>query len=205
MKNIGRRIKYFRQKLGLSQFELSQRSNISQASIARIEANKQNNLKSETIEKLATGLEISTYQLIEEPETVNEERAVYSNIRLVPVIESTLLKDTSEVATLLRKVDIFETSFSTDPQAFYVRIAENLPSGFLINKGVLLLIEPGAQVIEGDLVFCISKEHIILGKLHCYPKMHIIQPLSHEMPPLPFSKKDRKRLTLFRISEIKLK
>jgi transcriptional regulator with XRE-family HTH domain len=66
MKDIGRRLKYFRQKLGLSQLELSQRSNISQASIARIEAYKQKNLKTKTLERLAAALELSLSQLLED-------------------------------------------------------------------------------------------------------------------------------------------
>jgi transcriptional regulator with XRE-family HTH domain len=205
MKDIGKRIKYFRQKLGLSQFELSQRSNISQASIARIETDKQKNLKSKTIEKLAAGLKISLYQLIEEPETVKEERAFYSNIRMVPVIKSTLLKDVRELQALPQKVDIFEPSFSADPDAFYVMVTENLASSLSINKGDLLLIEPSARVKGGDLVLCLSKEHIVLGKLHCHPEIYLIQPLSHEIPPFAFGKRDRKKIKLFRISEIKLK
>jgi len=74
MRDIGKRIKYFRQKLGLSQFELSQRSNVSQASIARIEANQQKNPKKETLEKLADALGISLSQLMEEPAMIRRKR-----------------------------------------------------------------------------------------------------------------------------------
>ncbi|HKZ56435.1 MAG TPA: helix-turn-helix transcriptional regulator, partial [Thermodesulfovibrionales bacterium] len=72
MKGIGRRLKYFREQMGISQLELSHRSAISQASIARIESNQQRNLKAETIRKLAESLGVSVSRLIEEPSIIKE-------------------------------------------------------------------------------------------------------------------------------------
>ena len=67
MKGIGRRLKNFREQMGISQLELSHRSGISQASIARIESDQQRNLKADTIRKLADSLGGSVSRLIEEP------------------------------------------------------------------------------------------------------------------------------------------
>ncbi len=73
MKGIGKRLKYFRGQMGLSQLELSHRSGISQASIARIESDLQRNLKADTIKKLADSLGVSVSRLIEEPSIIKEE------------------------------------------------------------------------------------------------------------------------------------
>ena len=74
MKGIGRRLKNFREQMGISQLELSHRSGISQASIARIESDLQRNLKADTIKKLADSLGVSVSRLIEEPSIIKEVR-----------------------------------------------------------------------------------------------------------------------------------
>ena len=209
MKDIGRRIRYFRQKLDLSQFELSQRSNVSQTSIARIEANKQKNFKRETIEKLAYGLDVSLSQLMEEHEMIiKEDKAIYPRIRMVPLIKISAIEDIKEFFTLTKKADILEPSFSADMKAFYLRVTDDLLIGSIIDKGDLLLIEPTVQIKEGDIVLYLSNEQTVIGKIYYgNPDICILQPLRQELSPIAFSKKDRKRLGIktFRVSEIKKK
>ncbi len=210
MKNIGRRIKYFRQRLGISQFELSQRSNISQASIARIEANQQKNLKTQTIEKLAAGLGVSFSQIIEEPTIVKEDSAAYSTPRILPVIESTQidkLQDLKGLSTLIERADSFEPSLSFDQSAFYLKAADDFLSSPVINEGDLLLIEPAVQVKDGDVVLFLSREQRAIGKIYHHLSMSILQPLSHGVQPIVFYKKDIKRLgvRIAKLSEIRKK
>jgi len=207
MKNIGRRLKYFRQKLGLSQLELSQKSNISQASIARIESNQQKNLRTKTIEKLAAALEISLSHLLEEPIMIKEEVSPYMTPKMIPVMTLEKFIALKRPDNLREKVDYLEPSLSHDQNAVFLKATSALISSPLINEGDLLLIEPDAEVKDGDIVFFISNDQNTIGRLFYRPPIYILQPLKQASEPIVFNKKERKKLgvRIFRIAEIRRK
>jgi transcriptional regulator with XRE-family HTH domain len=207
MKDIGRRLKYFRQKLGLSQLELSQRSTISQASIARIEARKQKNLKTETIRKLAAALELSLSQFMEEPAMIKEELSFYEPPKMLPVMKLEKFIEVKRPFTVKEKTDIFEPSLSHDQGAVFLIARGAFTSSPLINEGDLLLIEPTTQVNDGDIVLFLSNEKNGIGKIFYRPTFCIVQPFDKESVPFVFTKKERKilRVRIFRISEIRKK
>lgn len=207
MREIGKRIKYFRQKLGLSQFELSQRSNVSQASIARIEANQQKNPKKETIEKLADALGISLSQLMEEPAMIKEEALPYGAPKMLPVMKLEKLITLERPYNLKEKADVLEPSLSHDQSAFFLIATNALISSPLINEGDLLLIEPSSEVNDGDIVLFISNDQNTIGKIFYRPPIYILQPLNRESEPIIFTKRERKKpgVRIFRISEIRKK
>ncbi|MDH7514161.1 MAG: XRE family transcriptional regulator [Clostridiales bacterium] len=205
---MGRRLRYFRESLGLSQLELSLRSNVSQASIARIEANQQKNPKKETIEKLAAALGISLSQLIEEPAMIKEEAPSYGVPKMLPVVK---LEDFINFIPLKRfpdlkeKASLFEPSLSHDHSAFFLIATEALISP-LINKGDLLLIEPSSKVKNGDIILFISNEQNTVGRIFYRPAMYILQPLK-ESEPIFLKKKEREKLgvRILKIGEIRKK
>lgn len=207
MKNIGGRLKYFRQKLGLSQLELSQKSNISQASIARIEANQQTNLKTKTIEKLADALEISLSHLLEDPLMIKEEVSPYMNPKMIPVITLEKFITLKRPDNLREKADYLEPSLSHDQNAVFLKATGALISSPLINEDDLLLIEPDAEVKDGDIVFVISNDQNTIGRLLYRPPINILQPLKQESEPIVFNKKEIKKhgVRIFRIGEIRRK
>jgi transcriptional regulator with XRE-family HTH domain len=207
MKDIGRRLKYFRQKLGLSQLELSQKSSISQASIARIEARIQKNLKTETIRKLAAALELSLSQFMEEPATIKEEMSSYGPPKMLPVMKLEKFIDVKRPSPVKEKVDIFEPSLSHDQGAVFLIATGAFTSSPLINEGDLLLIEPNTQVNDSDIVLFISNEKNGIGKIFYRPTFFIVQSFDKESAPFVFTKKERKNLgvRIFRISEIRKK
>ncbi len=207
MRDIGKRIKYFRQKLGLSQFELSQRSNVSQASIARIEANQQKNPKKKTIEKLADALGISLSQLMEEPAMIKEEALPYGAPKMLPVMKLEKLITLERPYNLKEKADFLEPSLSHDQSAFFLIATNTLISSPLINEGDLLLIEPSSEVNDGDIVLFISNDQNTIGKIFYRPPIYILQPLNRESEPIIFTKRERKKpgVRIFRISEIRKK
>ncbi|MEW6214012.1 MAG: XRE family transcriptional regulator [Nitrospirota bacterium] len=207
MKDIGRRLKYFRQKLELSQLELSQRSNISQASIARIEANQQKNLKTETLKKLADALGISSSQLIEEPAMIKEEALPYGAPKMLPVMKLEKFITLKRPSNLKEKADFLEPSLSHNQDAVFLTATGTLISSPIINEGDLLLIEPSSEVNNGDIVLFISNDQNTIGKIFYHPPIYILQPLNKESKPIIFNKRERKRpgVRIFRISEIRKK
>jgi transcriptional regulator with XRE-family HTH domain len=207
MKNIGGRLKNFRQKLGLSQLELSQKSNISQASIARIEAHQQKNLRTKTIEKLADALGISLSDLFEEPVMIKEEVSPYMNPKMIPVITLEKFVTLKRSDNLREKADYLEPSLSHDQNAVFLKATGALISSPLINEGDLLLIESDAEVKDGDIVFLITNDQNTIGRLLYRPPINILQPLKQESEPIVFNKKEIKKhgVRIFRIGEIRRK
>lgn len=206
MENIGGRIKYYREQLGLSQLELSQKSDVSQASIARIETGKQLNLKRNTIKKLADGLGISLSELMEFPSYVKEEKAPYNVTRMVPIVKPKNIENIKNFKSLHIKTGRHEPSFSSDKNAFYLLITPELISEPIIDLEDLILIEPSERIREKDMVLYLSSKKMGIGIIHYYPESFIIQPLGQDMPPLLFKKTEKKHLIkIFRISEIKKK
>lgn len=207
MKNIGRRLKYFRQKLGLSQLELSQKSNISQASIARIEANQQKNLRTKTMEKLATTLEISLPQLLEEPIMIKEEVSPYMTPKMLPVMKLEKFITLKRPFNLREKANLLEPSLSHDQDAVFLLATGTLISSPLINEGDLLLIEPSSWAKDGDIVLFISNNQNTIGRIFYCPPIYILQPLKQESEPIVLNKKGRKKhgVRIFRIGEIRKK
>jgi SOS-response transcriptional repressor LexA len=207
MKNIGGRLKFFRQKLGLSQLELSQKSNISQASIARIEAHQQKNLRTRTVEKLAAALEVSLSHLLEEPLMVKEEVSSYMIPKMIPVMTVEQFITLKRSDNVKERVNYIEPSFSHDQNAFFIKVTGALISRPLINEADLLLIEPDAEVKDGDIVLLISNDRNSIGRLFYRPPIHILQPLKEESEPISFTKKEIKQrgVRIFRIGEIRRK
>jgi transcriptional regulator with XRE-family HTH domain len=205
VENLGRRLKYYREQIGLSQIDLSEKSNISQASIARIESGKQKNLKRETMKRLADGLGISLTQLMEPVTVVREEEAVYASSRIVPVLEVKDIDAMKDLGPLARKADTFEPSLSSDKNAFYLKVTAGLTVRPVIEEGDLILIEPKAEIKEGDIVLFLSAEKKCLGKIY-YPYNNLlIQPLDQDLPPVMLRKKEKNRrpIKILRVSWIK--
>jgi len=209
MKGIGKRLKYFRGQMGLSQLELSHRSGISQASIARIESDQQRNLKAETIRKLADTLGVSVSRLIEEPSIIKEELTSYVTPKMLPVIRWDQFKCLkSKRAPLLKEnADSTEPSFTSDQNAFFIIASAGLISAPMVNEGDLLLIEPSTHYRDSDLVLFLSHKLTTLGRIYCYHRMTILLPLTKESPPHVLKKEDVRRpgVRILRVSEIRKK
>ncbi|MBI4681662.1 MAG: helix-turn-helix domain-containing protein [Nitrospirae bacterium] len=206
MRNIGSRLKHFRDQLGLSQLELSQKSGISQASIARIEANQQKNLKTATIEKLASALEVPILHLLEEAPMVREEKAPYQTSRMLPVIKADeFIKAKGNMNKV--RTSSFEPSLSTDPQAFFL-LSTDIFSGIAsITLGDLLLIEPMAKIQDGDISLILSKNKIDIARLYHRINVCIIQPLRQASEPfiVECKKRQKRDVRMFRVGEIRKK
>ena len=198
-------MKFYREQIGLSQIDLGEKSGISQASIARIESGKQKNLKRETMKKLADGLGISLTQLMEPVTAMREEEASYSSAKAVPVLsmkDIDVMKDPVASAT---KADTFEPSLSSDKNAFYLKITADLTIGPVIKEGDLILIEPSAEIREGDLVLFLASEKKCLGRIY-YPYDNLlVEPLDQNLSPIMLRKKEKNRrsVRIFRVSGIK--
>ena len=205
MENLGRRLKYYREQIGLSQIDLSEKSSISQASIARIESGKQKNLKRETMKKLADGLGISLTELIEPVTVVREEEAVYVSAKAVPVLGIKDIDVAKNLGASARKADTFEPSLSSDKNAFYLKVAAGLAIRPVIEEGDLILIEPAAEIREGDMVLFLSAEKKCLGKIYFPYDNLLIQPLDQDLPPIMLRKKEKRRhaIRILRVSGIK--
>jgi transcriptional regulator with XRE-family HTH domain len=205
VENLGKRLKYYREQIGLSQIDLSEKSGISQASIARIESGKQKNLKRETMKRLADGLGISLTQLMEPLMVVSEEEAAYGSARAVPVMDIKDMDLMKWPGASARKAETFEASLSSDRNAFYLKVTADITVRPVIEEGDLLLIEPAAEIGEGDMVLFLSAEKKCLGRIF-YPYHNLlIQPLDQDLPPIMFRKKEkgRRSVRILRVSGIK--
>lgn len=205
METLGKRIKYYREQLGLSQIGLSEKANVSQASIARIESGIQKNLKKETMRKLAAGLGISLVQLMEPSMMVKEEEVFYDATRRIPVAKARDIESTKDINTFAKKADTFEPSLSADKDAFYLEVTSDLMSGPVIEVGDLILIEPSTEIKEGDMVLCLSPQKKCFGKIYYHLTDILIQPLNQNVPPIMFRKRDKAkhRIAIFRVREIR--
>ncbi|OGW46622.1 MAG: hypothetical protein A2Y66_08070 [Nitrospirae bacterium RBG_13_41_22] len=207
MANIGKRLKELRKKLGLSQLELSQRSSISQASIARIETNQQKNLKSDTLERLSAALGISLSELFEKPEMIAEETPRYGAVRMLPVVTLKEFLSKKLPSRLKESAISFEPVLTQTENAFFLRTTDPLISIPYINKGDLVLIEPTSQIKDGDMVLFISDERTFIGKIFYDPIASIIQPLNRSSKPVIFNIKKRRKnkIQILKISEVRKK
>jgi len=207
VETLGKRIKYYREQLGLSQIGLSEKTNVSQASIARIESGIQKNLKRETMRKLAAGLGVSLTQLMEPSMTVREEEASYNATRMIPVARARDIGSLKDINTLSKKADTFEPSLSADKNAFYLEVTSDLMSGPVIEVGDMILVEPSAEIKEGDMVIYLSPTKRCLGKIYYHHNNLLIQPLNQDIPPIMLKKRDKTkyRIGIFRIREIRKK
>jgi transcriptional regulator with XRE-family HTH domain len=205
VENLGKRLKYYREQIGLSQIDLSEKSGISQASIARIESGKQKNLKRETMKRLADGLGISLTQLMEPLTVVREEEAAYGLARAVPVINIKDIDVMKGPGASSRKAETFEPSLSSDKNAFYLKVTADLTVRPVIEEGDMILIEPAAKIREGDMVLFLSAEKKCLSRIF-YPYDNLlIQPLDQDLTPIMFRKKEkgRRSVRILRVSGIK--
>lgn len=205
MENIGSRIKYYREQLGLSQLELSQKSDVSQASIARIELGKQLNLKRDTLKKLADGLGISLSELMGFPDVVKEEKAPYTPTRMIPIVKLKNIENIRSYRTSNTKTDKYEPSISSDRKAFYLLITTELMSEPIIDEGDMILVEPSVELTEKDMVLYLSEKKWGIGSIYFHPDSFIIKPLGQNLPPLLFKRAKKKQIIIFKISEIKKK
>jgi transcriptional regulator with XRE-family HTH domain len=204
MLDFGMRLKEFRKRLGLSQLELSQRSGISQASIARIEANKQKNLKSETLEKLTDTLGVTLHEFLEGPSMVREETAPYGAARMLPVVS---LKDLrlKGIPSLLKRIAVaFEPALTQADDAFFLKGSVPLVSPPHIDEGDLILVEPHAEPRDNDLVLYLSQEEAFVGKFFIDLPSYIIRPLDQSQKPVVFTRRKR-HVKIMRIEEIRKK
>lgn len=193
MENLGRCLKYYREQSGLSQIDLSEKSNISQASIARIEAGKQKNLKRETMRKLADGLGVSLTELMEPVTMVKEDTVAYVSAKTAPVLEINDIAFTKDLGASSWKPATFKATLSGDKNAFYLRVGFGLTIKPVIDEGNLILIEPAAEIREGDMVLFLSTEMKTIGKVY-YPYDNLlIQPLDQNLPPIMLRKKEKGR------------
>jgi transcriptional regulator with XRE-family HTH domain len=198
-------LKYYREQIGSSQIDLGEKSSISQASIARIESGKQKNLKRETMKKLADGLGISLTQLMEPFTMVKEEEAAYGSARAVPVLGIMDIDAVKGPGAYARKAGTFEPCLSSDKNAFYLKVTEDLTVRPVIEEGDLILIEPAAEIREGDMVLFLSAQNKCLGRIY-YPYDNLlIQPLDQDLPPIMLRKKEKSRrsIRMLRVGGIK--
>ncbi len=151
------------------------------------------------------GLGISLTELMEPVNVVSEEEAVYLSARTVPVLvikDIDVMKDPGASA---RKADTFEPSLSSDKKAFYLKVTAGLIIRPVIEEGDLILIEPSAEIREGDMALFLSAEKHCLAKIY-YPYDNLlIQPLDQDLPPIMLRKKERGRhpIRILRVSGIK--
>ncbi len=203
----GTRIKQARKNLGLSQLELSLKSGISQASIARIESNTQKNLRSDTVQRLAAALGIPLYQFWEEPEAIREEPAAYHAARMLPVVTLEQVRSTNKFFTADWSTKSYEPSLSSDARAFFLLSNNDISTPPILSENDLLLIEPGAGIQDGDMVLLFMDRLPAIGRVYFFPSHQILQPLVQEAPPLIFTsaKKRLQKIRMSRVGEIRKK
>jgi transcriptional regulator with XRE-family HTH domain len=204
---ISSRLKKARKTLGLSQLELSQKSGISQASIARIEAGTQENLRTDTIRRLAVALQIPLPQFWDEPGVVREESAIYNAARLLPVVLWEQLLAARRTAFRTWNTAIFEPSYSHDERAFFLQISDPLAVPPELLKDDLVLIEPDTLIHNSDIVLLFIEKTAFIGRIYRHIPSYIMQPLDRNAPPVTFPSAGRKLKTIqmLRISEVRRK
>lgn len=204
---ISSRLKKARKLLGLSQLELSHKSGISQASIARIEAGTQENLRTDTIQRLAVALHIPLPQFWDEPAAVREESSTYNAARQLPVVQWEQLFAARRTTLRTWNSAISEPSYSHDEQAFFLQISSFIATPPELLENDLVLIEPDAVINDGDIVLFIIEKSAVIGRIYLHTPCYIVQPLDRAAPPVTFPSAGRKlkKIQMLRISEFRRK
>jgi transcriptional regulator with XRE-family HTH domain len=205
----GKRFKQARRKLGLSQLELSELSGISQASIARIEAGRQKNLRVGTIKSLSGALEVSLSGFWDEPKAAREAEADYAGLSMLPVVEW------DEVQ---RSADTFppsqwraagqEPAVAGSGAAFFVVVPAGLAVDNLFGKGDLLLMQEIDLPEEGSLCLVLFRTgDPAFGRLFHHPPLYVLQQTGSEKPPITFRMPKRlsQKPLFFCVAEIRRK
>lgn len=157
------------------------------------------------MKKLADGLGISLTQLMEPFNAVSEEKAAYVSAKAVPVLGIKEIDVMKSIGASTRKAETLELSLSLDKDAFYIKVTAGLTVLPVIKEGDLILIEPTAEIMEGDLVLFLSAEEKCLGKIYYSYDNLLIQPLNRDLPPIMLRKKEKSRraVKILRVSGIK--
>ncbi len=195
MITIGKRIREMRKIRGWTQEALEQKSGISRNFISLVENNRKG-ISYANIEKIAEALGISPSQLLREDE-----------YRLIPVINIATCggwENLTDLGYPVGVADQYDLSSSRDPNAFYVIATGDSMVGGDIREGDFLLVEPGREVINGNIVLARDPEQgVTIKKFFQREGRVMLVSLNDKYPPLIPAPDERFRV--FRITEQKRK
>jgi len=84
---LGQRVRMFRERLGANQRQLSERSQLTQATISRIESGQFKTLKPDNLRKLAIGLGITVEYLVGEKNSLTPAELLCANPDAVELLD----------------------------------------------------------------------------------------------------------------------
>lgn len=195
MTTIGKRIKEMRKTRRWTQEALEQKAGISRNFISLVE-NDRKGISYSNIEKIAVALGVSPSQLLRDDD--------YRPIPIINVATCGGWKDLTDLNYPVGVADRYELADSRDPNAFYVIATGDSMVGGDIREGDLLLVEPGREVNNGDIVFARDPElGVTVKKFFKREGRVMLVSLNDKYPPLIPTPDDRFRA--FRITEQKRK
>lgn len=148
---IGERIKYYREKEGLTQDEIASRIGTTKQTIYKYENNIITNIPSDKIEKISAIFEISPVVLmgwVEDHTDTTNDLKTYDNIFPISV----------KKFPLLGEIACGEPIFANEDRESYIMSGTDIDADFCLKaKGDSMI---GARILDGDIVF-IKKTDIV--------------------------------------------
>ena len=195
---LGERIRKIREAKNLSRDQVAAKCNLTPGHIGRIERNNSNNPRFETINKIASALDVSATEILHPPQSQEEiEDSVTPNpiSHEVPVIgltkagrngffDDTGLPKAEGFRKVQRAVDI------KDPHAYALRVEGDSMSPML-ESGCVVYASPNDAYGPGDLVVvALASNDVIIQKLCQQNGMVILQSVNPSHPPLVLNNDD---------------
>ena len=199
--NLVRRALQQAQAQGLSQAELARAIGVSQATVYKyLTSDPKSELA--TIKKFARWMNVSLDTLTT---TAAEKIVQFSTapMRLVPVLNRAACgkwRDFSDLDHSLGHADRHEAASTNDPHAFFVVAAGDSMSGSKIDEGDLLLVEPGARVLDGHIVLARNHAGCTVKKFYRHADRVELRPMNESHKSL-FVEEDPS-LVVYRITQI---
>lgn len=164
VKDIGLKILMALREKNWEQKELARKAGISEGAVSYYIANKRSP-KFEFLTKIARALNKPISYFTDEAEEMklllNGETSHSFGLHSAPVFEilGDGLRNWLANSHAPEDYPVAESTNSKDPKAFFVRVREDSMTGRINEKrciivGDLLLVEPGTEILEGDICFC---------------------------------------------------
>ena len=209
--DIGLKILMALRERGWEQKELAHRANISEGAISYYIANKRSP-KFEFLARIARALNKPISYFTSESEEIklllNGENTQALGLRFAPVFKilDQKLTEWLENARLPGDFPVSEPTNSRDPKAFFLRVHDEYMTGRVSEKhnisiGDLLLVEPGREVMDGDVCLCWQENKgARLGRYKKYEEDIYLLPLNENDKPITL--KAEARVLYFPVTEI---
>jgi len=217
MEKIGKNLIELMEKKGISQIELSRKAGITQRQLWNIIHGKVKDVRYETLQKLARGLEVKVSDITGETEEIQREKKLIESQKEKIKKFLDQITEIEPVHKPLKPIPVYGRIPAGRPRetwnelvedyinipdapdnAFALKVSGDSMIGAGIEDGDIVIIVPGGDVFNGDIVIAlIDGSEFTLKRLIKQDNMVILQPANDNYKPILFTEEQaRERLQI---------